>query len=149
MSPVLAVSPPTTVVPPADSADAAWEKAHADEILNLKSQAEALVLAGDLNGGHEKYRELELLVSDHAVSDPRLAREIESALNAEERIYTILVNRSQNSPRVAMDRGPTTNRAQFVPQGPPQADAAFPNQPNQPNQPNLPNGPMPRNRSRR
>src|SRR4051812_34874574 len=40
--------------------DAEWEQSHRQEILKLKSDAEGRVIAGDLKGGHEKYRELQV-----------------------------------------------------------------------------------------
>lgn len=107
----------------------AWEDSHHDEIVKLKSQAEALALEGNLPEAHSRYRELEKLVGGRKVKDASLFDLVEVARQDQDRIYKLLLQRmadaqQQQTPITApatsetpADEQRETDAAKFVPSG--------------------------------
>jgi hypothetical protein len=87
----------TVVTPAVPQADLTWEQQHRAEFYSLKAEAESLVLAGDLKGGHEKYRELQLLAGSHPVHDPALFDLITDAKASQERVYGMLLTKQETA----------------------------------------------------
>ena len=73
--PVLEYSPSlgTSARAPAKTSTAdPWEQENYSKIIELKSDAERLAIAGKLPEAHEKYRQIMLLVAGRRIKDPLL-----------------------------------------------------------------------------
>jgi hypothetical protein len=71
----------------------AWEIANHDQIIALKSAAEAFAIQGKLPEAHAKYRELEQLLGGRTVKDAQLFDLIAQARQDQDRIYSLILQR--------------------------------------------------------
>jgi hypothetical protein len=86
-----------------------------NDLLELKSEAEALAIEGKLDEAHAKYRELQKRAAGRVIKDGLLWDVMERAQVDQDRIYTLLLDRAQaaNPPEQAMPKPGTgtTTRA--------------------------------------
>jgi len=68
-----------------------WEREVHPKIVQLKSEGEALAIAGRLPEAHEKYRQIMLLVAGHSIKDPLLFDEVEQCKTDQDRIYAVIL----------------------------------------------------------
>ena len=92
-----ALSRPSTSVRSAATldAEAAWEAEHRADFFRLKSEAESHVVAGDLTGGHERYRQLMQLAGGHAIHDPALYDLVNDAKGDQQRVFGMLLTKQE------------------------------------------------------
>ncbi len=77
--------------PTLDEQQRAWDESHHDQVVALKSQAEALAIDGKLAEAHARYREIEKLIGGRQVKDPTLFDIVEVARADQDRIYKIML----------------------------------------------------------
>jgi hypothetical protein len=91
----VAVAPTTPAA--AQPADETWEQEHQKQIIALKSQAEALAIAGKLTEAHARYRELQQLVSGQVITSASLSDLLDKAAGDQDRIYDILLKQHETA----------------------------------------------------
>jgi hypothetical protein len=108
----------------------AWEQEHHAEIVQLKSEAESLAIAGKLPEAHAKYREIMNLVGGRQLKDPLLFDEVEQAKTDQDRVYNILLKTMERDVApVAVEPAPVVSQS-TQPSGPyPQALEAMKSEP--------------------
>src|SRR5213075_1669069 len=79
------------VSPAKTSALDAWEQENYPTIIELKSDAERLAIAGELPEAHKKYRQIMLLVAGRRIKDPLLFDEVEQCKTDQDRIYAVIL----------------------------------------------------------
>jgi hypothetical protein len=75
-----------------------WEAEHRTEILAMIDSAEGSVMTGDLLAAARKYRGVEALVAEHAITDPFLRRNLDGAFAEKQKVLAALVDRATTKP---------------------------------------------------
>ena len=78
-----------------------WETANRGEVIAKIGEAEGAVVAGDLRVAARRYQEVETLVGDHAIAEPKLRARVEAGLVQRQKILAALVEQARNRPAVA------------------------------------------------
>src|SRR2546429_5634811 len=86
-----------------------WEQENYSKIIELKSDAERLAIAGKLPEAHEKYRQIMLLVAGRRIKDPLLFDEVEQCKTDQDRIYAVILKTMEQS---VAPQGPQTAQSQ-------------------------------------
>lgn len=87
------------------------------DLLLLKSEAEALAIAGQLPEAHEKYRKLQHLAVGRDIKDPLFWDIMERAKVDQDKVYTMILNRMQR-PNFEPRPGTVLSDGTVVPGGP-------------------------------
>jgi hypothetical protein len=82
-----------------------WEQENYPRIIQLKSEGEALAIAGQLAEAHEKYRQIMLLVAGHRIKDPLLFDEVEQCKTDQDRIYAVILKTMEQGVAPAVPAG--------------------------------------------
>jgi hypothetical protein len=78
-----------------------WEVEHRTEILAMIDSAEGSVIAGDLPAAARKFRGVDALVGDHAITDSSLRRALDGAFSEKKKVLEALVDRAATRPVTA------------------------------------------------
>lgn len=108
------------VAGPLVTAEPSWEQSHRAELLQLKADAEAAILVGDLKTGYDKYAQLHTLAAAHRIQDPSLLSALQFADAARERVYTMLLAKPPAVPDASLETQATNN---IIPATSPAGDA--------------------------